>query len=202
MSQLPRRPCALVCSVLVAVVLAAGGPGRAGADDGVALARERFAAGQQHFELGEFREALAEFKEAYRLRQDPALLFNIGQCQFKLHEDEAALHSYRTYLRRMKDPPNRAFVEARIAEVERRMSAGAPPPRLPAAGATPEPAPVVRIERAAQPERAAVAPSPRSRWWLWAGAAVLVGGATAILLVRRDPTRVPDSELGARRAFP
>src|SRR5205085_1205757 len=41
-------------------------------------ARQHFAAGSSLFDLGRFREAAAEYEEAYRAKNDPALLFNIG----------------------------------------------------------------------------------------------------------------------------
>jgi tetratricopeptide (TPR) repeat protein len=192
----------LRCLVLALVLVVSGGAARA-ADD-VATARARFASGQQHFDLGEFAAALEDFKEAYRLRADPALLFNIGQCQFKLHDDEAALHSYRTYLRKASDAPNRTFVEARIAELTRRMapapsapSVAPPQPTMPPP--TPVPPPAIEAHGSAPPP----VESAHGRWWWWAGAAMVVaGGVAAVLIARRDPTHIPPSDLGSRRAFP
>jgi len=104
--------------------------GVARADDGREQALTHFRVGHKHYNLGEFAEALREFKEAYRLKDDPAFLFNLGQCQWKLHDDEGALHSYRAYLRLKKDAPNRTEVEARVLDLERRTAGRAAPPVL------------------------------------------------------------------------
>ncbi|HEY1587035.1 MAG TPA: hypothetical protein VGH63_15175, partial [Polyangia bacterium] len=39
-------------------------------------ARQLFQSARQHYNLGEFADALKDFKEAYRVVDDPTLLFN------------------------------------------------------------------------------------------------------------------------------
>jgi len=88
------------------------------AQSGREQTKQHFHAGLKHYNLGEFADALGEFKEAYRLGDDPAMLYNIGQCQRKLGDLRSALHSYRSYLRMGKDVHNRAEVEGRIQDIE------------------------------------------------------------------------------------
>jgi len=82
-------------------------------------AGEHFQKGTIHFDLGRFREAAKEYEEAYTLKSDPALLFNIGQAYRLAHENEKALHAYRSYLRYVPDAPNAKVVEAQIEALQR-----------------------------------------------------------------------------------
>ena len=90
-----------------------GGGGAAHADDRE-TAREHFRKGQTHYALGEFEEAANEFKEAYRLRDEPAILFNIAQAMRLLGQLKPAVFYYKQYLGRKVDAPNRADVESTI----------------------------------------------------------------------------------------
>jgi hypothetical protein len=191
---LPRLALPLV--LLVSILGARPGAAAPAID----AARRAFGEGQQHYDLGEFAEALQSFKDAYRLKEDPALLFNIGQCQFKLEQDEAALHSYRSYLRRVGETPYRGLVESRIHELEARLarSTSPPPPSPPPPRAEAPPVSLVAAPVVPPPPQKPAS----SRWWIWpiVGAAV-AGAVVAGILASRDPTKVPSSDLGARRIF-
>jgi hypothetical protein len=100
----------------------------------VARARQHFQEGAKHSYLGEYEEALAEFKEAYRAKDDPAFLFNIGQCQYKLLDGNGALLSFRSYLARARNPTNREEAEEKIAELEGRLPAMLSAPAAPVEG--------------------------------------------------------------------
>ena len=159
------------------------------------VAREHFETGQVHFDLKEFDKALEAFKEAYRVIQDPVLLFNIAQCHYNLAQHEEALGFYRNFLRRADRAPNRPEVEARIVELEAiiarkraeteaeaaasselpaepaPMAPGAPGP---AAGGeppalvpppAPAPSPETAIDLTAAPADAAAEPRPIYRRW-------------------------------------
>jgi hypothetical protein len=125
-------------------------------------AREAFKSAQVHYDLKEYGAALEDFKTSYRMVQDPVMLFNIAQCHFFLGQNEEALGFYRNFLRRSPDAPNRATVERKIQDLERKVAAApkpnpalaAPPP--PAAGSPSSlaPAPVV------SPSSAATTPPP------------------------------------------
>src|SRR5688500_14141498 len=109
-------------AVLVAGVLWAAGAAPARADESRDQAIAHFQKGNNHYKLSNYREELAHFKEAFLAKPDPALLFNIAQCHWKLGDRSEAVTFYRRYLRDVPNAPNRRDVEKRIAELE------APPP--------------------------------------------------------------------------
>lgn len=101
-------------SVLIALVLLAS-------PDPTSQARERFKSAQLHYSLGEFEDAVKDFREAYRLRQEPAILFNIAQCYRQLRMWREAYFNYRQYLNLKKDVQNRDEVESLLGEMRKRM---------------------------------------------------------------------------------
>lgn len=124
--------------------------------------------GKQAYAEGDYETAAARFDDAYLLSDDPAYLFNLAQAQRLDGECRAAHRSYREYLDRVPDAPNRADVEEKIAALE---SCARPPPRL-----LPAPVPIARAEPialAARPERRAKEPR-------WLGLKVALVSALAI----------------------
>jgi tetratricopeptide repeat protein len=92
------------------------------------------------YDLGNYDEAASRYEAAYRLVQDPALLYNIGQAYRLAGRTEKALAAYKGFLRTAPpDDPNRAPVEGRIAELERGLRA--PPPSEPRPPPVEPPAP-------------------------------------------------------------
>jgi tetratricopeptide (TPR) repeat protein len=89
------------------------------AADGVAKVRALYESGMAHYNLSEFDKALVDFKEGYRLKHDPAFLFNIGQCQRQLGDPAGAALTYRAYLRESPDAPNRAEVQKLVDAMDR-----------------------------------------------------------------------------------
>ena len=196
--------------------------GQGGGDDAVA-AKAHYATGVRHFDLSEFDEALAEFKEAYRNKPDPVFLYNIGQCHRKLGHTDEAITFYQSYLRRAPEAKNREEVERRIAELQAlrdaesatitKSSIGEPRPsplsheaqQKAAAETAARSVPAQAVEFGAQDQSV---PQPRSaiykRWWFWTAiGAVAAGTATvAVIMVERDPTKVPSTSLGSQRALP
>src|SRR5688572_6331199 len=73
-------------------------------------ARAAYKRGMQHYNLTEYREALDAFKEAYREFEEPALLFNIGQCHRQIGDKAIAIRFYRNYLNSVPGAPNREEV--------------------------------------------------------------------------------------------
>ena len=103
-------------SLLIALLLAAG------PTDNTATAREHFKSAQLHYSLGEFDEAVKEFREAYRLRQEPAILFNVAQCYRQMRMWKDAYFNYRQYLNlAKKDAPNREEAESLAGQMRKRM---------------------------------------------------------------------------------
>jgi tetratricopeptide (TPR) repeat protein len=85
------------------------------------LAREHFEKGTRLYEIGHLDEAIKEYEAAYQIKNDPALLYNLAQAHRLAGHLPQALFNYRSYLHRVPEASNRAEVEGRIAELERRI---------------------------------------------------------------------------------
>jgi tetratricopeptide (TPR) repeat protein len=103
--------------LIAALFLALGAPSA----DVSKEVREHLKAGQLHYSLGEFADAAKEFRQAFRLKQDPGLLFNIAQCERQLHEYQQAYFHYRQYLNARADAPNKTEVESLIEQMRYKM---------------------------------------------------------------------------------
>jgi tetratricopeptide (TPR) repeat protein len=114
----------LLClgAALVACVLATG-VARADDIETTRKLREHYARGTTLFDLGRYDEAIKEFEAAYETRNDPTLLYNIGQSHRLAHRPQQAIHFYKAYLAREPNAPTRARVEERIIELERQLPA-------------------------------------------------------------------------------
>lgn len=117
-----RRPArttgvARIAAAGVAALLLAALPARA---DDAASARDHFKRGQTHYSLGEFEQAAAEFREAYRLRDEPAILFNIAQSFRRAGNAREAYSYYSKFLERKPAASNRADVERFIEQMRRK----------------------------------------------------------------------------------
>ena len=166
------------------VLLIISGPALA---DTAADVRMHFKKGQTHYALGEFEAAVDEFREAYRLRQEPAILFNLAQTYRQLHQWQHAYFHYRQYLNQKPDAPNRAEVENLIEQMKNKMDeeerlskaeaqkAAQPAPAPPAA--VPQPPP------AQEPAAPAAKPTPATRYVGYAalGLSAVAGGAAFVL---------------------
>ena len=85
-------------------------------------AREHYRKGEAAYDRHDYDRAIDEFQQAYDLSNAPALLFNLAQAH-RLHGDwSQARDLYRSYLRDSPDAPNRADVQARIDEMDRRIA--------------------------------------------------------------------------------
>jgi hypothetical protein len=77
---------------------------------------------------------------AYKIKDDPALLFNIGQAHRLAGHNAEALRFYKTYLTKVPEASNRSEVETKMADlatqIEREKQGVAPP------APTPPPSPV------------------------------------------------------------
>lgn len=91
---------------------------------------EAFFRGRDLYAKAQYEEALEAFLEADRLYPAPDLQFNIGLAHMRLEHWEQAISAFEIYLRTKENPPDRADVEARIAEAKRRLEEeeASPPP--------------------------------------------------------------------------
>lgn len=108
------------------------------------LAKKHYETGKSYYEIANYKEALEEFEKAYKLQPLPALLYNIGRCHESLGDLRAAVTSYREYLAKQKESADRSVIEARIANLEKRLAAEQPrpPAARPPAETRPAEAPV------------------------------------------------------------
>jgi tetratricopeptide (TPR) repeat protein len=86
--------------------------------DDLQSAREHYHRATTLFDLRRYDEAVREYEKAFESKDDPALLFNIGQAYRLGGRYEAAIGAFRSYLRRQPAAKNRAEVMARIHEMQ------------------------------------------------------------------------------------
>jgi|GEM_PF-5847689 len=103
-----------------------------------AEARLHYARGVAEYNLRHFDAAIVEFQAAYRLRSDPAFLFNLGQTYRLIGRLQDALFSYQRYLVAEPDGRQAADARNRVEEIKRAL---ARPSDLPTSPAGPAPAP-------------------------------------------------------------
>jgi tetratricopeptide (TPR) repeat protein len=146
-------------------------------------ARAHFDRATALYDVGRFADAAREYEAAYELKNDPALLFNLGQAYRYAENYSKAIFAYRGYLRRVPDADNRSEVEGYIAKsqlaLQRQNDSPAverPKTAAPSANIV---APVPVLLAKSQP---AATPPPRrtpayKKWWVWTVVGVVVAGA-------------------------
>jgi tetratricopeptide (TPR) repeat protein len=142
----------LVLIAIMALLL----PGLALAEDHE-QAREHFRRGTTYFELKRFKEAADEYEKAYRVAEDPALLFNIAQAHRGAGDYDAAINWFQAYLRRLPKAPNRRDVMALVDNLKKVRAEQQRAERRPPSG-TMDPDPAARAaRRPVEPEAPVVA---------------------------------------------
>jgi hypothetical protein len=106
-------------AVVIAVLLAGGS---AWGDDALERMRELFERGQDAYEAGKYELAASEFRAAYAVRPAASLLYNQAVCHERLGDPSRAVQLFRGYLDDAPRASDRAAVEKRIADLERRVS--------------------------------------------------------------------------------
>jgi len=189
--------------ILAGIVILIACSTSAVADPATAAAKAHYEKGTTLYDLGKYVEAAHEYEEAYGAKNDPALLFNVAQAYRLGGDAAAALRTYRSYLRRVPNAPNRAEVERHIASLqqlvdEQKRSATSPPtdtmqpgtaqPSAHPATATTQPGGGAEAQPAAT--GATVTPAPAGalvssapppdkktplykKWWLWTAVAAV-----------------------------
>jgi tetratricopeptide (TPR) repeat protein len=175
--MLNRARSALFVSILLPLLTV----GSARAED-VSAAREHFQRGTTAYDLGRFLEAAHEYEAAYEAKPDPSLLFNIGQSYRFVPDYGKAIHSFRAYLRRVPDAPNRTEVETRILEMQHKLEAE---PHAAVPATTPPPPPAPKSSAAPQPTAPTVTATParaerRGRTLIISGAVVAGVGVALV----------------------
>jgi tetratricopeptide (TPR) repeat protein len=155
-------------------------------------ARKLFKKAEVHFSLGEFDKALRLYKNAYRIKQLPEFLFNIGQCYRHQDQCKGAVFHFRQFLLHQPNAPEKREVrrlihecEAKLAKAEREKAA------------------------AAKRDAAAAARPPKeprlSRLWFWVGAGTAVALLTTAVVTavlarsKNDEFLDPDTPVDRRQ---
>lgn len=207
----------------VLVTLCLSTAGQTWAADKISTAREHFEHGSALFDLGSYAEAAHEYESAYKIKPDPALLFNIGQAYRLANDHASALRAYKSYLRRVPNPGNRGEVERHINTLtrlldEQKQASQSPPTGtiVPDSMKRPAPAAEPKIEPIAPPApvpallSTATQDAPRrtptyKKWWVWtiaAGAVVVVGAGVGLAVAYTTPNNA-SAPAGAREVtFP
>lgn len=92
-------------------------------DPATRMAKRHYDRGQKLFALQKFDQALEQFQQAFDAKPIPDFLFNIGQCHRNLGDYEAAIFSFKRYLKLAPDAPNREQVEELIGQLEEKQAA-------------------------------------------------------------------------------
>ncbi len=152
-------------------------------DPSTKSAKRHFDRGQKLFNLGKFDEALDEYQQAYEAKEIPAILFNIGQCYRNLGDYDAAVFSFKKYLKLEPDADNREQVEDYIAELETEQEKGN--------------SKKFKLDKKREDPEETASPVYK-KWWFWTGIAVVgvAGGVGIYAATRPDPTAPPMTTLG------
>jgi tetratricopeptide (TPR) repeat protein len=150
-----------------------------------------------HFAVGEYHDAAIEYEEAFKLKQDPAILFNAAQSFRLAGDNQKALLLYNNII---KLYPSTQYAKDSRERIEKLSQATTTPPPPAPVTPIPPPAPVViapppAIEPAAPAPGASATvvssgPPPSSseahpiytRWWFWTAIGVVAAGAAITVI--------------------
>ncbi|MEM6954364.1 MAG: tetratricopeptide repeat protein [Myxococcota bacterium] len=116
----------------------------ASAQSDAELASAIVARAEEAYGLGEFERAAVLLEESLAIYEAPAVVYNLARTLSELSRWEDARARYQRFLELAPNAPQRATVEARIAELDRRIArdrADAQGPVEPEVEPEPEPAP-------------------------------------------------------------
>jgi len=82
--------------------------------DEIQDARDHFHRATKAYEVADYEEAIREFAATYKLKDDPSILFNLAQAYRLAGHREEALRTYRMFLSKVPNTPNRREVEGLI----------------------------------------------------------------------------------------
>jgi tetratricopeptide (TPR) repeat protein len=169
--------------------------------------RQLFTDANAAFAVGEFNNAAELYQQAYKLKQDPALLYDAAQAYRLAGNSERALVLYKNYLMFHPHQKNADEVRAQIEKLKEALAAqeqaktappistvapnggseSAEPPR-PAETSAQTSAPTQ--EAAPAPAVAVVSTTPADRktpvykkWWLWTAVGAVVVAAVVVGVV-------------------
>jgi len=125
--------------LLATALLTSAGPALAQEDSLDDLARRHFESGVAYLQESDYENALQAFEKAYELSKRPAILLNIATVNERKADLKAAVSALETYLQVAPADVERGPIEARLANLKKRIDEGAAPntvPKEPAADGT------------------------------------------------------------------
>ncbi len=148
-------------------------------------AREHYKKATAHFAVGEFAQAADEYQSAFKLRQDPALLFNAAQARRLASENEKALILYKNYAQLYPKAKNIPDVREQITKCEEAIAAASKAKTSPPIGTVEPEKPMTEPPKVQPPPVVAPVvvekPVPiYKKWWLWTVVGVGVVAAVVI----------------------
>ena len=163
------------------------------------VAKRHYERGQKLFGLQKFDQALEQFQKAFDAKPIPDFLFNIGQCHRNLGDYEAAIFSFKRYLKLDPEAANREQVEELITQLEEKQGAEDSRKRgLVKKRRTPRDG---EEDGDGERDRPEAGGSPiYKKWWFWTGVAV-VGVAGGVGIYAATSGGAPDTTLGKNIVF-
>lgn len=137
---------------LVALAIASQSATAFGQDSPDELARRHFESGVAYLQESDYENALKAFEKSYELSKRPDLLLNIATVHERKGDFKSAVASLKKYLEVAPDGEQRATVEARIANLEKRVQEGGSEAPKPGPSETPGSAPAPGPTPAGKPD--------------------------------------------------
>jgi tetratricopeptide (TPR) repeat protein len=160
-------------------------------------ARAAAVAGKAAFDVGNFPLAIVRYEDAWRLKQVPGLLFNLGQSHRRAGHVAEALVAFRRYLETGPSEEQVASTEALLRDLERTQGQARTAKEQElrvletkvALAQAEEKALATRLQLELATRPVAPLPEPllTERWWFWAGVGAVVVGAVTITAVATAP---------------
>jgi tetratricopeptide (TPR) repeat protein len=95
----------------LALIVTLASPARA---DEMQEARDHYRRAIKAYEVADYEEAIREFAATYKIKDDPSMLFNLAQAYRLGGRRDEALRTYRMFLSKVPNAPNRHEVEVLI----------------------------------------------------------------------------------------
>ncbi len=84
--------------------------------------KDAFVRAQNFYKQGRFLDAIHTFEESGRLKERPAVSYNLGRCYEELNETGRALFYYREYVKQAPTATDRPAVESKIAAMTKKLA--------------------------------------------------------------------------------
>ena len=155
-------------------------------------AKRHYDRGQKLYNLQKFEQALEQYQKAFDAQPLPGFLFNIAQCQRNLGDYDAAIFSFKRYLKLDPETEKREQVEELIEELEAK-KAEADTERMGLGKRKKD-----RDAEEEEPVRETSEGAPvYKKWWFWTGVAVVgAAGGIGIYYATKSNGGAPSTDLG------